>query len=942
MTHRRLPCLIIVLAFLLPGLTPSAYSEDTQINTVDEFTNLPVRYIRLESEFPYSQRNVMQVLDIREGDPFTLSAIRSSLRHLNQLHRFRQIRVTVEPFLDGCMVIFHLEPEWILRNLEFKDKRTGFLLAYGFNSRLSKRDILRECKIQENEVFTDLHLEQTLVSLKALYRDYGYSQCRIKTTIERFPEKRELDVILKFIKGPPTRIHQVEFIGNETISAQKLIQKIKSKPGRRYNNNSTRNDVEKIKDYYLKQGYLEISVSEPQIRIDHSKNVVNITYRVREGPRSKIKISGNKHWWNLNWWMYLVERKPQTIYKVLGVDEGKSLDHDQIEDGSEHITNLYRDHGYARAQTVLESTPLEGGGTSYRFQITDNDVFQIAHIDVRGNETFDAVQILNEDLVLSQPGKRYRYQDLLNDIQRIVNYYIEHGFNDVEVEYEDTLLPDDRTASIVFIISEGKQSWIDSITFINNSVLDTDTLLKLMGCRPDSPFNEKNIHDGINRVTTEYRKLGYTETDLEVICDEDKRSGRLKLTVIIDEGDPYFFGKIILRGFHKTNPKVIDRYLPRLENQPYNYESLFKAQNSLSRTGLFSSVRADTRLLEKGENRRAVIITVTESPSLILEGGPGYNTDVGFNGYLSFYTTSLYGTNRYLGASIFVSERADKSQIIYREPEFANFPLQMELRLLRNLTDEDGYRLLRIGGQAIWSYRYNPQLRVLLGYRYSDDKPKDIEPGTLIPEEYRNSIRIGSLAPSFLYDSRDDPRDPGRGSLLSLKVEFARTAYNSEVDFTKTTVETTHFLPLPENRTLGISLRLGWAGDLPFQERFKLGGIKSIRGWGYEEIRGPKLKDQLVPVGTNINGMGGNISLLANIELRSPLAWGLHGVLFFDAGNVYESKEDISTSDLKGTVGIGLRFMTPVGPVGVDYGYNIMRKSDDPTDRWSFIIGHSF
>ncbi len=173
------------------------------------------------------------------------------------------------------------------------------------------------------------------------------------------------------------------------------------------------------------------------------------------------------------------------------------------------------------------------------------------------------------------------------------------------------------------------------------------------------------------------------------------------------------------------------------------------------------------------------------------------------NGYLSLYTTNLGGSNRYLGISGSLSEKDHKSNIIFREPEFANLPVQLELRLLTEQTTESDYRLVRRGTRATWSYRVRESLRLLLVYRFDNDEPYDISPEAEIPDDYRNSVKIGSLSPGFLYDSRDDPRAPQSGSLFSTKFEFARTMYSSEVQFTKISAEATHFIGLQKNGVLG-------------------------------------------------------------------------------------------------------------------------------------------
>ncbi len=519
------------------------------------------------------------------------------------------------------------------------------------------------------------------------------------------------------------------------------------------------------------------------------------------------------------------------------------------------------------------------------------------------------------------------------------------GFRNVSVKCGESIANDQlKRIDIHHDITENKRHIIEEIVIAGADYFDDDQILDILKVGPGKPFYRTELDRGLIDLRGKYYDNGFSShyIDLSVEffeADGNHVNARVKIDIL--EGEQSYIDTILITGNRKTRLKTIQSRISKFEDKPYNTQNILKAQNAISETGLFSTVKTKSFPSDDDPSERVLLIDVTEQSSIFLEGGPGYNTDIGLNGYLSGYTNNLFGTNRYLGLSVFVSEETEKSQITYREPEFMGYPIQMELRLFRTITDEDGFDLFRYGGRVSWTYRFTEEFRSLLEYRLDSDKPINTDEDAVIPLDYRNSVKIASLAPGLIYDSRDDPRNPHDGRILSLRIEFARSVYSSEVDFTKATLDAVEFIPISETKTLGVSLRCGWGKDLPYQENFKLGGIKTIRGWDYEEIRGD-LPEGIVLPGTDLKGSGGDFMLLGNIELRAAIFWGLQGVLFVDSGNVWEDMQSATFSDLKTSTGVGIRFLTPIGPVGVDYAYNVKRDDNDPRDRWSFVIGHTF
>ncbi|MBN1356353.1 outer membrane protein assembly factor BamA [bacterium] len=918
----------------MTGLLP------VKADVAPDLWNKPVRYIRIESDYPLEKQSVMRILTLKEGDLLTQAAVRTSLQNISYLRRFQQVIVSALAFEDGAMIIFKLEPEWMVSSVRFVGKQTGYLFAYGLESRISKKEILRHCTLRENEIYTDQKLLKTIRNLEELYAEYGYGKCEIIPDLTKLDERKKIAVTFRISKNEPTLIRDVTFIGNETIPDSVLKNKVDSRPGRRFLERKLDSDMEDLRDFYLRKGFFKIRIRRPEYSYIPEKNMVDIVFSVEEHEAMSIRIDAPAHFWNLSWWFYKLERKPNTLFEVLGLADTELIDDELLHQATDRLTAKYTSRGYAFAEGELTVIDTETGRNRYLYAVNQGSKVDISKINIEGNETF-ADEIL-DDYIVSSEGKSYDPAEFEEDCRSVRLYYQNQGFQNATVEGTlQNFDPESSKVALVIRITEGFQTTIQSITVKGNDTIDGDELLSLSGLSVEQPYFPAAIENAKIRIASEYRRRGFSDisVDTQITFDKSRKSTRVDIS--INEGNRTVFGKTIIRGVQKTKRSVIDRNTLDIEDEPFNLETIQKMERNLSQTGLFASVQAESPLIQANEPRRNVIIALQERSSLYLETGPGYNTDSGLNGYLSFYTTNLFGTNRYLGSSIYVTEISDKSQITFREPEFAGYPIQMEIRLFRTLTREDGYRLFRYGGRANWTYRFSSRARAILEYRLDEDRPMDIEVGTTIPDEYRNSVKIGSLAPAFLYDSRNDPRNPVKGQLFSLKVEFAREVYDSEVDFTKTIFEGFQFLELLPEQVLGLAFRCGWGRDLPFQERFKLGGIKTIRGWGYEDIAG-SAGSGLRQEGSNVQGTGGNTFMLGNLEWRVPLVWSFIGVVFIDSGNVWESVDNIRLDELKTSIGLGLRFMTPIGPVGVDYAYNVMRDDEDPRYRWSVVIGHTF
>ncbi|MGB3976144.1 MAG: POTRA domain-containing protein [bacterium] len=897
----------------------------------------PVKYIRIESDTRISSEYVLQAVTIKENDPLTPEAVRESLRNINLLNRFYAASVWGEPFLDGCALIFNLKQAWVIEKINFKSGAVSSLFSYGLIGKFSPKTLQRQISLFQGDIFSPEKGLAAINALKDFYLNNGYADC----SISLHPHYHDgfVDLVFTINQGHPTRIREIVFSDNLSVSRETLLKQTGLSNRKTYSRKRLNNAREKLEKFYRRRGYLNAQVFRPEIQLESETNEVTIRFKIMEYDQIHLKMKAETETWNLLWKLYSLERRPDQFLKTLGLEGNDRLDRNRFEEAARNLQRRYWNKGFLNADVRLEEIQNEFGKTVYSFEITKNDPVLVDQILIAGNPHFSTDEILSNKIIQTRTGKRYKHDSFMADAEELQEWYIEHGFHKARVTTEQTICSEKTSVSLHLLVDEGPQYFWNAFIFEGNSSFPDTDLLKLLQLSSGNPFVFTAIEPGINRILDHYLSNGYTDVTIEwSIVDLDATKPSLK--IVIEEGIQSTINTVIVKGYNKTLRSVIDRNLPKLVGRPLYYKTLLETERQLIRTNLFRSAEVSTPPWESYQPKRTLLIDLKEQPFIFLEGGPGYNSDRGFNGYLSLFTTNLGGSNRYLGLSGLLSEKEYKGNIVFREPEFANLPVQLELRLLAEKSQEKNFNLFRRGSRATWSYSLTRFLRALLIYRFDYDEPYDIGQDAELPEEYRNSVKIGSLAPGFLFDSRNDPQSPRSGSLLSAKIEYARKMYSSEVHFTKLTTETTHFFDLSRFGVLGTSVRLGWAYGLPYQEEFRLGGIKSIRGWDFDTIR----KSSMTTPGDiiNITRRDIDVSILANIEYRYPLVWGFEGVLFYDTGNVFDDYKDMSFSRLKSTIGLGTRFMTPVGPVGIDYGYNILRDKDDPSYRWSFVIGHTF
>jgi outer membrane protein insertion porin family len=307
-------------------------------------------------------------------------------------------------------------------------------------------------------------------------------------------------------------------------------------------------------------------------------------------------------------------------------------------------------------------------------------------------------------------------------------------------------------------------------------------------------------------------------------------------------------------------------------------------------------------------------------------------------GFLQLADRNLAGTGR---ALILRTEDSRIDQIhtlTFREPYLLEQDVTGQLkgiyqRQRKTLIEDLGtYDLVSFGGAASLEKEFSERLTGILSYQYERIRFSNLDDKLrfAIEEEDRDRVTLGSINPSLFYDTRDDKFNPHSGTLSGIVLRLAARSLGSEAQLRKANLQTSWFVGLRRwlvfaaSGRVGVVTKFGDTIEVPPSEQFYVGGRSTVRGYA---------QDQLGIVGETISdetgeAIGGNATVIFNLEARIFLPYGIGLVLFNDRGNVWETRTDVRFDELKQTVGVGLRWGTPVGPLRLDWGYKLDRERD--------------
>jgi len=726
-------------------------------------------------------------------------------------------------------------------------------------------------------------------------------------------------------------IASIKVTGNHRIDSGAIIRKISTRPGDKFSVTNLNKDLKEV----FAMGYFgDIRITTKETPHGHE-----VTFEVEERDLvGKIKISGNN------------KIKDEELQAAIKIKSHSIIDDKAIKESIANIKNLYREDGYFNCRVSVEETEAGKDRVDLTFKIEEGNRIFIKEIIITGNKSFSDRKI-KKTISSSEKGWLSFITDsglmdkvkLEQDAARIAAFYQNNGFVEAKVGEPEVVQKGDWFF-VYFNIDEGERYKCGTIKISGDLIEDENTLLKMIKVDEEEFFSRSVLREDVLRITDYYADKGYAFAEVYPKTTRNREEKTVDLDFRINKGQLVTINRINIKGNTRTRDKVIRREIKLKEGGLFNAGELKESNQKLARLEFFEDVNISP---EPGldDSQLDLNVEVKEKPTGKFSVGGGYSTvdKMTFMGEIS--ENNLFGRGQTLALQANISGTANKFNLSFTEPHLLDSNLLLSFSLYNWDREYDDYTKDSKGGSVHVGYPLWEKWHLNTGFGYDDTNLTDVKATTssLIRDSQDHPITI-SIKTGLYRDTRDRLYAASKGSRNNISINYAGGILGGDNSFTKIEGSSSWYFPVTKNTTFHPKLSAGQIfgnseGYLPVFEKFYLGGLSSIRSFDNGQI------SPLDPV-TN-ERIGGDKMWYANLEYIFPISksQGLLGVIFYDIGNVFATGESWHFwhySDSKHSTGAGIRWMSPIGPLRLEWGYNLNPKGDEDTKNWEFSIGGAF
>ena len=718
--------------------------------------------------------------------------------------------------------------------------------------------------------------------------------------------------------------------GNKRIESDAILAVVESREGRRFDPEALNRDLRSI----YEMGFFE----DVQIETEDSPGGKKVTFKVSEKQSiGKILFKGNKK----------IDQKD--LEKVLGIKQYSILDRREIKDSIERLRDYYHGEGFYNVEIRERIEELPNNEVALTYVIDEGEKVYIRKIQFKGNATLDSDDI--KDVMdtsekgffsfLTRSGQLDR-KKLESDVTKIKSFYYNNGFVKAQVGEPDISFQKEEGLIITITINEGPQYTMGKVSVAGDLIKDVEELYGTLKITEEKVYNREVIRSDIMRLTEVYADEGYAFADITPKIKEDDEKHTVDLTYQISKGQKVRFERIEIAGNDRTRDKVIRRELKVVEGGYFSGKNMKRSVQNLYRLGFFEEVEVNT---EQGssDDKMNLDINIKEGPTGLFSLGVGYSSVEKTIGIVELAQNNLFGSGQSLSAKASLSSVSTKYNISFTEPWLFDKPLSAGIDVYNWDYEYDEYTKDSVGGKLRFGFPLGPEFTTgIVSYAYDDSDISDIEEtAAQVIKDMEGTNVTSSVTLGVNRDSRDRYFNARSGSINTLSVEYAGGFLGGDNYFTKYNARTAWFFPLFWETSFSLQGRWGFVeqrsgGELPVYEKFRIGGMNTVRGFDYGSISplDPETGDRI----------GGEKMMVYNLEFRFPLQkeQGVWGVVFFDAGNVFTKDEEWTFKGIRMGAGAGIRWLTAIAPLRLEWGYNLNRKPDEDSSNWEFTLGTPF
>ncbi len=728
-------------------------------------------------------------------------------------------------------------------------------------------------------------------------------------------------------------VEDVRVKGNQRIEKDAILAVIRTRPG-------TLLDYEKL-DKDLRDIYRMGYFSDVKIEVTDGKKGKIVTFIVKEKPIiAKIIFEGNK------------KVRSEKLKEQIGIRQYSMLDYSKLRESVNKLKDYYASIGYYNAEIDYEVIPMPNNQVTVKYKIKEHKKVYIKKVEIVGNKRIKDKEIKKvlftkeKGILTWLTGKGYLDRRKLEyDVHRIAIFYHNHGFIDAKVG-EPKVRYDKKLDGFVvtFVVYEGPQYRIRRVSVEGDLIKPADEIMKVIKIKKGDVYNREQITKDEEEIKKIYGNEGYAFAEVIPITHKDRKRHLVDLIYRIVKGPRVKIERINIQGNIITRDKVIRRELKLAEGDYYSGKAIQDSIDNLNRLGFFKDVKIEKR---RGSRKDSMIldVKVKEAPTGSLSFGAGFSTMNRLVGTIEVSRDNFRGLGERIGLILSFGGIVSEYNLSYYKPWIYDRPIAGHFHVFRWRRIYDEYTRKSTGGSFELGFplkRIDEFTRAWIGYSFESTKIYDIDPfSAYIIRAMEGTFTESTATFGLTRISVNSIRYPTRGSLNRFYFEYSGGIFGGDTAYNKYYLQSAWFFRLKWDTVLMIQGRWGRlqkrsGGVLPVYKKFFIGGIDTVRGFNYYEI---SPRDPIT-----LEKIGGEKMMIYNVEYRIPLTKdkSLIGLTFFDTGNVWRASEEYSFSDMRKSIGFGIRWYSPFGPIRIEWGYKLDKKPWESRSKLHFSMGSRF
>ena len=865
---------------------------------------------------------------LKKGDVLDGAAVEDTKKQLSPFAKVQMQQIS-EP--AGVRLQFVLEPYKRIEAININD-------AYP----LFEKDVRTIMTVAVGDIFHPEDMPQQQKRIAQRYREEGYVDPQVQIQWDTDPDNGHYLLSVTIKKGAYYTLEKVLIRGNQAIDDDDLLSRMSTwRTGTfmfgtgRFVPKEFKTDVKNLIDYYRSERFAEVKIT-PELSFDPDHRRVHCDLVVQEGPQYTIALKGNKFYADF------------TLKREVEVFNSGNVANIGLRRTIQNIRRRYLAAGFSDVKVSWTEKMRERKGFQHKYVtivIDEGKQYTVRKIIIKGNVFFDDEK-LQRQMLTHTPEKLNRgvfvKDTLLEDITAITALYRMSGYSNVKIT--PTIETDLETAKVLITLSieEGPQTKVRDIIIEGDTPISRHKLKHHLRLKPQSTFDPANLQADENQLAISISELGYPHVSVKADSSLSDDQQWVDIRYTIDPGPQVRVGEIFFLGNFKTRVRYMKRAVKFESGDPFVLKKVLDAQRDLRNLNVFDSVRLQPAGLKEKYSVVHLVVTVTERQPYYLELAGGYQTDKGLFGRFKVGDRNFLGMIKDLSTGLEVSQIGYRWDTSITDNHFLGTTISARAGLFKERSEPFNQDIgSEEGGSNVkffrgWGQYFSTALatKYVHSQQYKRDSYEASE--NTESDEFKPRTYI-VITPTLQYDARDSFIKPQKGEWVTLSVDYSYGLDNEADNFNKYSLDLRAYrLVIPR---IVAAVRL-WGGHIvpdtstppPQKQLFFLGGASTVRGFAENMVRFEK----------GDKAIGGLTAYLASMEVRIDIGAKFEVVPFVDTGSVQDAPTAVGENGFRWAAGLGLQYMTPIGPVGFFYGHKLDPLPKEAPGQWHLSIGYTF